>query len=86
LSAGILLIVGTAIGQYVGFGGVALGYLSNRGFTLLPRVVGRALVSVVRAVAGGTVPGGTELFAAVVAVVRLAGDPLAAVRAVSVGS
>ena len=33
LSAGVLLIVGTAIGQYVGFGGVALGYLSNRGFT-----------------------------------------------------
>ncbi|PSP91926.1 hypothetical protein BRC87_01490 [Halobacteriales archaeon QS_4_66_20] len=33
VSAGVLLIVGTAIGQYVGFGGVALGYLSNRGFT-----------------------------------------------------
>jgi membrane protease YdiL (CAAX protease family) len=33
LSAGVLLVVGTAIGQYVGFGGLALGYLRRRGFT-----------------------------------------------------
>jgi len=32
-STGVLLVVGTAIGQYIGFGGVALGYLRNRGFT-----------------------------------------------------
>lgn len=33
LSTGVLLVVGTAVGQYVGFGGLALSYLRRRGFT-----------------------------------------------------